>query len=261
MLVGMCFKVGAVPFHFWSPDVYEGAPSLVTAFMATVVKTAAFAAFFRLFKVGFGGATEFWVVGIAAIAGITMTLANTTALFQNNFKRMMAFSSISHTGHLLLGLLGAAATVGSASGPVLLYLLSYSVATIGAFSIFILVSEQTGSEHFAAFEGLGKRNPLLAAVMAICILSLAGIPPTAGFFGKYFLFTQAFDRFPWLVVLAVLNSAISIYYYFRVIIAMYFHEPSRESVVVPWGFRWVMVAAVVLIALICLQPSVVLAMP
>jgi NADH-quinone oxidoreductase subunit N len=263
MLVGMSFKVGAVPFHFWSPDVYEGSPSLVTSFMATVVKTAGFAAFFRLFSIGFGEAAHFWMPGVAAIAGITMILANTTALFQNNFKRMMAYSSISHTGYLMLGLLGigTAAANSAASGAILLYTFSYSIATICAFAIFILVSEQTGSENFAAFEGLGKRNPLLAAVMAVAILSLAGIPPMAGFFGKYFIFTQAFAKYPWLVVIAVLNSAISIYYYFRVIISMYFHEPSRESVVVPNGYRAVMILGVILIALLCAMPGMILAMP
>lgn len=259
MLVGMCFKVGAVPFHFWSPDVYEGSPSLVTAYMATVVKTAGFAAFYKLFAIGFAGAAAFWSPGVAVLAALTMILANTTALFQNSFKRMMAYSSISHTGYLMLGLLGMAGM--ASSGAILLYTLTYSVATICAFSIFILVSEQSGSDHFAAFEGLGKRNPLLAAVMAVAILSLAGIPPTAGFFGKYFLFAQAFEKYPWLVVIAVLNSAVSIYYYFRVIIAMYFHEPSRESIVVPVGYRWVMVAGLMLIALLCAVPGVVLALP
>ncbi len=258
MTVGMCFKVGAVPFHFWSPDVYEGSPSLVTAFMATVVKTAGFAAFFLLFRKAFDGAANFWEPGLAAIAGITMILANTTAIFQNNFKRMMAYSSVSHTGYLLLGLLGTAGA--ASSGAVLLYLLTYSVATICAFAVFIAVSEQSGSENFGAFEGLSKRSPMLAAVMALSVLSLAGIPPLAGFFGKYFLFVQAFEKWPWLVVVAVLNSAVSIYYYFRVIIAMYFEEPSREAVAVPRGFGWVVVAGLAIIALICLAPGAVLAM-
>ena len=258
ILVGMCFKVGAVPFHFWSPDVYQGSPSLVTAFMATIVKTASFGAFYLLFRKGFDGAGSFWEPGVAAIAGITMILANTTALFQNNFKRMMAYSSISHTGYLMLGLLGGAGA--ASSGSILLYTLTYSIATICAFAIFILVSEETGSENFGAFEGLGKRNPLLAGIMAVSVLSLAGIPPMAGFFGKYFLFVQAFEKYPWLIVVAVLNSAVSIYYYFRVIISMYFQEPSRESVSVPSGFRWVVVAGLVLIALICLVPGMVLGM-
>lgn len=256
MLVAMAFKVGAVPFHFWSPDVYEGAPNLVTAYMATVVKTAGFAAFYKVFAVGLQGIAPVWAPAIAGMAAITMTLANSTALFQNNFKRMMAYSSISHTGYLLLSLLGGA---GAASlGALLLYLLSYSVATVCAFAVFILVSEQSGSQNFGAFEGLSKRNPWMAALMAISLLSLAGIPPLAGFFGKYFLFAQAFSNYPLLVVLAVLNSAVSIYYYFRTIIAMYFEEPSREKIAVPSAFAWAMGLGLLLIALICLAPGTVL---
>jgi len=256
ILVGMSFKVSAVPFHFWAPDVYTGSPNLVTAFMATVVKTAGFAAFYKLFSVGFGPASEFWSPPVAVIAAMTMTLANLTALFQTDFKRMMAYSSISHAGYLLLAVL-AAGTPGS-GGAILLYLLTYSIATICAFGAYMTVAEPGLDGSFSAFNGLEKKSPLLAAVLAISMLSLAGIPPTAGFFGKYFLFAAAFEQYPWLVVLAVINSAISIYYYFKVIIAMYFTrdvDRSEAPVIVPSGVRWVVFAGLLLIILLTVMPG------
>lgn len=254
ILVGLSFKISAVPFHFWAPDVYQGSPNLVTAFMATVVKTAGFAAFYRLFSTAFIGAADFWAPAVAMIAGLTMTLANTTALFQTDFKRMMAYSSISHAGYLLLAVLAAGQA--GAGGAILLYTLVYSIATICAFAVFMIVAEQNYDASFDAFNGLSKKEPLLALVMAISMLSLAGIPPTAGFFGKYFLFTAAFAKYPWLVVLAVVNSAISIYYYFKVIIALYFSkEENAYEVAVPASFRWVMLAGLLLIALLTLLPG------
>ncbi len=260
ILVGLSFKVSAAPFHFWAPDVYTGSPTLITAFMATVVKTAAFAAFYRLFSTAFVGAGAFWQAAVAAIAVLTMVVANTTALFQTNFKRMMAYSSIAHAGYLMLALL--AVEQPGAAGALLLYVLSYSVATICAFACFLIVSEQNQDETFAAFNGLGKKQPLVAAAMAVSMLSLAGIPPTAGFFGKYFLFSAAFEGYPWLVVVAVLASAVSIYYYFRVIIAMYFtSEESAYEVHLPWGFKAAMAVGLGLIALLAVLPGGVLGLP
>ena len=259
MLVGLGFKVSAVPFHFWAPDVYTGSPNLVTAFMATVVKTAAFAAFYRLFALAFAGAESFWSISVAVLAALTMTLANVTAIFQTGFKRMMAYSSISHAGYLLLGIL-AIGQAGSA-GAILFYTLTYSIATICAFGCYIAVAEPGGNGSFEAFNGLHKRQPFLAAVMVISMLSLAGIPPTAGFFGKYFLFTAAFNEYPWLVVLAVINSAISIFYYFRIIIAMYFsREDSTLAVPVPMAVRWVVLMGLLLIVLLTLAPGSVYAL-
>lgn len=260
ILVGLSFKVSAVPFHFWAPDVYLGSPTVITAFMATVVKTAAFAAFYRLFSIAFVGAGEFWMAAVAIAAVLTMVVANTTALLQTNFKRMMAYSSVAHAGYLMLALLAIGQP--NTAGALLLYLLSYSVATICAFACFLLVSEQNQDESFAAFNGLAKKQPLVAAAMAISMLSLAGIPPTAGFFGKYFLFASAFENFPWLVVLAVLGSAISIYYYFKVIVAMYFTaEESAYEVQIPWGFRAAMAIGIGLTALLALVPGNVLLLP
>lgn len=254
ILVGLSFKISAVPFHFWAPDVYTGSPNLVTTFMATVVKTAGFAALYRLFSLGFGPAIEFWAIPVAAIAALTMTVANLTALFQQEFKRMMAYSSISHAGYLLLAVL-AAGQAGSA-GAILLYVLTYSIATICAFGCYIAVSEQNLDDSISAFNGLGKKNAFLAAVMAVSMLSLAGIPPTAGFFGKYFVFSTAFQQYPWLVVLAVVNSAISIYYYFKVIIAMYFsRDENAYEVSIPASVRWVSVICLLLIALLTIAPG------
>ncbi|MEO6759500.1 MAG: NADH-quinone oxidoreductase subunit N, partial [Saprospiraceae bacterium] len=259
ILVGLGFKISAVPFHFWAPDVYTGSPNLVTTFMATVVKTAAFAAFYRLFSTAFAGAESFWSVSVAVLAALTMTVANLTAIFQTDFKRMMAYSSISHAGYLLLAIL-AIGQAGS-GGAILLYTLTYSIATICAFGCYMAVAEPNGDGSFEAFKGLGKRQPLLALVMAISMLSLAGIPPTAGFFGKYFLFTAAFGKYPWLVVLAVMNSAVSIFYYFKVIISLYFsREDSSLPVPLPMAVRWVVITGIVLIALLTLMPGSVYSM-
>ncbi|MCC6462123.1 MAG: NADH-quinone oxidoreductase subunit N, partial [Saprospiraceae bacterium] len=183
IIIGLSFKVSAVPFHFWAPDVYTGSPTVVTTFMATVVKTAGFAAFYRLFSTAFAGAGEFWTTAVAMVAALTMIVANTTAIFQTNFKRMMAYSSVSHAGYLLMAILVAGQA--GAAGAVLYYLLVYSIASVCAFGCFMLVAEQNQNEGFSAFQGLSKKQPLLAAAMAIAVLSLAGIPPTAGFFGKY----------------------------------------------------------------------------
>jgi NADH-quinone oxidoreductase subunit N len=258
MLVGLSFKVSAVPFHFWAPDVYTGSPNLITVFMSTVVKIAGFAAFYRLFSMAFEPAIEVWSAPVAMISALTMTLANTTALFQTDFKRMMAYSSISHAGYLLLAILAIGTT--GADRALMFYLLTYAVATICAFGAYMVVAEQKGDGSFAAFNGLSKHSPFLAAVLAISMLSLAGIPPLAGFFGKYFLFTAAYAKFPWLVVLAVINSAISIYYYFKIIIAAYFTKESHDAVgndaiLVPVGIRWAVVLGLLLIVLITILPD------
>jgi NADH-quinone oxidoreductase subunit N len=256
MATGLCFKISAVPFHFWAPDVYEGSPNLITVFMATVVKTAAIAAFFRLFSTAFAPVFSTWGDVLAVVSALTMTLANVTAIFQFNFKRMMAYSSISHAGYLLLGML-AVESAGS-GGALLIYTISYSIATICAFGVFVLVSEQQNDDRsFEAFTGLGKTQPFLAAIMAVCMLSLAGIPPLAGFFGKYFLFAGAFEKYPLLVLLAIVNSSISIYYYFRVLNAMYFSKEKAlgEKVVVPVAYRWVMLAGLLLMAVLAVTPG------
>jgi NADH-quinone oxidoreductase subunit N len=227
LMIALLFKVGAAPFHFWSPDVYDGSPTLFTAFMSTVVKTAGFAAFFNLFVFCFQNIGSDWKIVIAVVSAMTMFIANITAIYQSSFKRMMAYSSISHAGYLLMALLCTNAQQGQSA--LLLYLTAYCVASIAVFAIFILVQKQTQRSDFDAFNGLGKRNPLLAVVMTLGMLSLAGIPLTAGFFGKYYLFTVAFAQYKPLVIIAILNSAISIYYYFRVIINMWFKESEHHA--------------------------------
>jgi NADH-quinone oxidoreductase subunit N len=259
IIIGLSFKISAVPFHFWAPDVYQGSPNLVTAFMATVVKTAGFAAFYRLFSMAFPGAQSFWSLPVAVVAALTMTVANLTAIFQTDFKRMMAYSSISHAGYLLLAVLAIRTEGGD--NAMLFYVLTYSLATVCAFGAYMVVAEQNGDGSFSAFNGLSKKQPLLAAVLAISMLSLAGIPPTAGFFGKYFLFTAAFAKYPWLVVLAVINSAISIYYYFKIIIAMYFaREENTYDVALPASIRWAVLLGMLLIALLTVFPGSVYAL-
>ena len=253
IIVGLCFKVGAAPFHFWTPDVYEGSPTLITAFMSTVVKTAGFAAFLRLFSVCFAPMSEFWVPALLIITIITLFIGNITALYQQSFKRMLAFSSISHAGYLLFAIVALGA---SSANSVFMYSTAYSIASIIAFGALILVHQQTGSDNFDTFNGLAKRNPFLAFVLTISMLSLAGIPLTAGFIGKFFVFSGALEQYhTTLVILAVINAIISIFYYFRVIIAMYFRSSECEEVTVPGYFNFVLGLAAVVTIVIGVYPA------
>ena len=227
MLVAMAFKVSAAPFHFWAPDVYQGSPTVITAFMSTIVKTAAFTAFIRLFLVGFGGIDERWNMVMAFIIALSLVIANITAASQNNVKRMLAYSSISHAAFMLMGIL--AVKPGMSIPSILYYSLAYSIGSITAFTIIYLIAKKS-DETIDSFNGLSKRNPLMAFCMLIAMLSLAGIPVTAGFFAKYYIFTTIMTTsFKWLTVLAVLTSAVGVYYYFKVIIAMYFKSAKDES--------------------------------
>jgi NADH-quinone oxidoreductase subunit N len=238
MIIGLCFKVGAAPFHFWTPDVYEGSPTLITAFMSTVVKTAGFAAFLRLFAVSFGPLADFWMPTLLIITILTLFIGNLTALYQHSFKRMLAFSSISHAGYLLFAIVALSSASGNA---VFIYATAYSIASIIAFGVLLLIQQQLGSDSFESFNGLGKRNPFLAAVLTIAMLSLAGIPLTAGFVGKFLMFTGAMARYQvWLVGIAVINAIISIFYYFRVIISMYFRTAEHEELTVPGYYQFVL---------------------
>ncbi len=226
ILVGMAFKISAAPFHFWAPDVYEGSPTLVTSFMATVVKTAAIASFLRLFFICFGSIGNEWTNVLTVLAILTMSIGNITALYQKNFKRLLAYSGISHAGFLLIGVIVYA----NSAGAVLYYSIAYSLASLTAFTILIFLSSKNGDTAITSFNGLGKRNPWLAVAMTIAMLSLAGIPPTAGFFGKYYLFNLAIrDGQWWLVGFGLLNSLISVYYYFWIIICMFVKEPADET--------------------------------
>ncbi|ARK10483.1 NADH-quinone oxidoreductase subunit N [Fibrella sp. ES10-3-2-2] len=270
LLIGMLFKVSAAPFHFWTPDVYDGAPSLFTAFMSTVVKTAGFAALLRVLMVCFntGSVYAYWVQVLAIITILTLVIGNITAVYQSSFKRMMAYSSISHAGYLLIGLIGLTQ---QSKGAIAFYSLAYSVSTIAAFGILLLVvknrpindalvGDQTTltrpDESYEAFNGLARANPLLGFVMTVAMLSLAGIPLTAGFWGKFMLFSTAVDRgLVWILVVAVLMSAVSIYYYFRVIIAMYFREGNAEAIRVAPFYRFMLIAATVITIVLGVVPG------
>lgn len=237
IIMGMAFKVSAAPFHNWAPDVYQGSPTVITAFMATVVKIAAIAAFLRLMMGSFAAAQGWWTILLSVIAILTMTIGNITALYQTNFKRLMAYSGISHAGYLLIGIVALTYDNGSfsSSGAILYYTFAYAMASIAAFAVLLVIAGNTGDSSISAFNGLAKRDPLLAVGMTVCMLSLAGIPPLAGFFGKYYLFALAINKGLWvLAAFAVLNSLIGIYYYFIVFINMFVKDkqegmPSTSS--------------------------------
>ena len=228
MLIGLSFKVSAAPFHFWAPDVYQGAPTVITAFMSTIVKTAAFAAFLRLFSTSFSFVGSSWHGILWLMAALTLLTGNITAVLQTSTKRMLAYSSVAHAGYMLLGLIAGNSFSDSA---ILTYAAAYSIASIGTFCIISIIDHARGNDGVDAFNGLGKSNPFLALVMTIALLSLAGIPPTAGFFAKYYIFTSAFlAGNPGLVLIAIIASLIGVYYYFRILIAMYFKEGVKEKI-------------------------------
>ncbi|HEY3387865.1 MAG TPA: NADH-quinone oxidoreductase subunit N [Saprospiraceae bacterium] len=230
MVVAMLFKVAAVPFHFWSPDVYEGSPSLVTTVMATLVKVTFFAAFYRLMAGGLFGIDAYTSDILVLVAAITMIVGNLAALNQQNFKRLLAYSGISHAGYMLLAILSLKT---NASSALFFYGASYMLATIGAFAIAIPVFNATGKETIDAFDGLGRKKPFLAAMLTMSMLSLAGIPPLAGFLGKYYIFSEAIKNgYVVLTLLAVVASIIGVYYYFKVILAMY-TKPGDDTNVKP----------------------------
>jgi len=233
ILAGFGFKIAAVPFQMWTPDVYEGAPTPVTAFLSVASKSAGFAAVMRIFDValGQGEIQVVWTQMFVVISILTMFVGNLAALLQTNIKRMLAYSSIAHVGYMLMGL--AAANPGGAPNglsAVMFYLLVYAFTNLGAFAVVIAVSRYVEGEDISSYAGLGQRAPILALIFSICLLSLAGIPPLAGFFAKMYLFWAAAERGLYLpVILGVINSAISLYYYARVIRQMYMLEPATAA--------------------------------
>jgi NADH-quinone oxidoreductase subunit N len=231
MATGFAFKIAAAPFQMWTPDVYEGAPTPMTAFMSVGPKAAGFAAFLRVFLVALPAFKPDWSSLVWVLAVLTMTVGNITALYQQNIKRMLAYSSIAHAGYILVGF-----TAGNAVGTagILFYMLSYAFMNIGAFAVIILVGKK-GEENnnVSDYAGFGYRHPILGIAMCIFLFSLAGIPPAAGFVGKFYLFSGAVQAgYIWLAVIGVLNSAASVYYYLRVMVFMYFKDPTEE-------FEWV----------------------
>ena len=225
--IGMAFKVAAVPFHFWAPDVYHGSPTLITSYMITVVKAAGFAAFLRLTITCFGIDTHLWSQTIAVIAALSIVFGNIGALTQTRTKRMLAYSSIAHTGYILIALVAAQK---SASAVLLYYSIAYILSNLSAFIVVIMVKKSVGNSTIDSFNGLSKVHPLVAFCTAISFLSLTGIPPLAGFMAKYYVFTSALSyRYIWLVVVAILGSVVSIFYYFRPIINMYMKKPHADT--------------------------------
>jgi NADH-quinone oxidoreductase subunit N len=230
MLVGagLCFKVAAAPFHVWTPDVYEGSPTPVTAFLSTASKVAAFSIFVRIFYVGLHHFELDWQNVLAAVAALSMLVGNLGAITQNNIKRMLAYSSIGHAGYVLLGVI-AVSEMGIYG--VLVYSVVYLFATMGIWAtILMLARADYAGEQVSDFDGLHRRAPFWAFSMIVFLLSLGGIPPTAGFIGKYFLFAAAVKAgFGWLAIVAVLMSAVSMFYYLRVVVAMYLRDGEGEG--------------------------------
>lgn len=228
ILAGLGFKIAAAPFHMWTPDVYEGAPTTVTAFMATATKTAGFAAVLRVFLFGFQPLFPEWQPVVAILAALTMIVGNVAALVQNNVKRTLAYSSIAHAGYALVGV--AAGAAGGATA-VVFYLAAYAFTTLAAFAVMAAVgSRKEEDQTFEAYAGLGRRKPLLGLVMAVAMFSLIGIPPTAGFVGKYLLFGAAVSSgLTWLAVIGVLTSVVSAYFYLRLVMTMFMREPRAEG--------------------------------
>lgn len=227
LAVAFAFKIAAAPFHMWAPDVYEGAPTSVTAFMSVGPKAAGFAALGRVFLVAFGSLHLEWVQILVPLSIITMAVGNVLAISQTNIKRMLAYSSIAHAGYALLGVI-AGNSEGLAS--MMNYIFIYAFMNMGAFAVVILMrSEDFKGESIRDFQGLAKTHPLASALMLVFMFSLTGIPPTAGFVGKFYIFMAAIGAgYTWLVVLAVIFSAISAYFYLRIVIYMYMKEPEQE---------------------------------
>jgi len=240
-VVGLGFKVAAVPFHFWAPDAYQGAPTPTAAFIASGSKVAGFFVLARVMMHGFKGAEGSgawhayqpgWVPLLAILAGASMLLGNLTAIVQSSVRRLLAYSAIAHAGYMLLGVLphgeqGLAALV--------YYVITYGLATLGAFGVVSIVEAQTGNDRLSDFAGLSRRDPVVSVCMLVFMLSLAGIPPLAGFFGKFYLFASALNAAPsdlgllWLVVVALTLSAVSLYYYLQVLKQIYVTEPGQGT--------------------------------
>jgi len=256
LLVGFGFKISSAPFHMWAPDVYEGAPTSVTALIATGSKAAVFAVLVRLLLSGVRAVQADWTAVLWVLAALTMTLGNVVAIAQSNLKRMLAYSSIAHVGYMLVGLVAGGA---AGAGAVLFYLLAYTFTTAGTFGV-ITLCVRAGEEAVDVrdYAGLGRRHPVLAFALALLLLSLVGIPPLAGFVGKFYLFGAAVRAgFVWLAVLGVLNSAVAAYYYLRVIVTMYMQEPDGQSASVAPSFAGglALTIAVIGVVLLGLMPA------
>lgn len=260
LAIGLLFKISAAPFHFWTPDVYEGAPTIFTMFMSTVVKTAGFAAIYQILDVTFAGYQRNWIIVVYFITIITLIIGNISAVYQQSAKRMLAFSSISHAGYMLLTVCANQPTT---SSNILYYSLAYTLATAVSFAVLMVVAEyQTGRvdkpENFSSLNGLAKNNPDLAFAFTIAILSLAGIPLTAGFWGKFFVFNDMFSKnLTYPIIIAVLMSAVGIYYYFKGITSVYFNNGTIEKIETPFLFKFALWTASIGTLVLGIYPTIV----
>src|SRR5574341_1004839 len=252
ILVGLGFKVAAVPFHMWTPDVYQGAPSAVTAFMAAGAKIAGFAALLRVFTLAFPSLASDLTPILAVISALTMIVGNVLAIAQTNIKRLLAYSSIAHAGYVLMAFVpyGQQSVVATSVAAGLFYLVSYALTNFGAWAVVIALEKAEGKGlEIVEYGGLGRKYPALAAAMAVFMLSLTGIPPTLGFVGKFYLFRAAISgQFYLLAVIGVLTSLISAYYYLRVVVTMYMREGEPETTAEPWlNIAWAVSALLTVI--------------
>lgn len=253
IVIGILFKIAAAPFHFWAPDVYEGSPTMTTALMSTLAKVVAIATLYKLLS-GLTTLSPKVEVLIVVISILSMTVGNIMALRQKNVKRMLAYSGISHAGFMLMALLSMA----SAASTLLYYTAAYALAGIAAFAVIIFITKDKDNEDVFNFNGLGKTNPLLAAILTASLLSMAGIPIFSGFFAKFMLFTQTIKAgYLVVVIAAVINSIISVGYYFKLILAMYTKDASEEKKAVPFVYYAVAVLAILLNIIIGIYPSIV----
>jgi NADH-quinone oxidoreductase subunit N len=257
LVAGFGFKIAAVPFQMWVPDVYEGAPTPVTAYLSVASKAAGFAVIIRVFYEAFGPVSLDWGVIFAVLAAITMTVGNIVALTQKNIKRMLAYSSIAQAGYVMIGL--AAVTV-EATSAIMFFLACYALTNLGAFIAIIAISNKINSDEIADYSGMVRRAPLFALALALCLISLTGIPPTAGFMAKIYIFSAGVNAdLLWLVIIAVINSAISAYYYLRVVRVMFLGEPlSEERIHASSGLRVALAIACLGVLLLGIYPWILM---
>jgi NADH-quinone oxidoreductase subunit N len=258
LIAGFAFKIAIVPFHMWAPDIYEGAPTSITVFLAVASKTAGLAVLLRLFMTGMPSVASYWIELVVALCVITLVLGNLVAIPQTNIKRLLAYSSISQAGYFLLGII-ANSSLGVAS--ILLYSLFYLFANMGAFGVVIAVSKATGSDEIKDYAFLAKRSPFLAAVMLISLLSLAGIPPLAGFIGKFYLFLSIIEKGQlWLAFLSIGMSVVSVYYYLKVVKVMYFGESTEklEVISVSKGTKLALTISIIVLVVLGIYPTQVI---
>ncbi|RJQ30211.1 MAG: NADH-quinone oxidoreductase subunit N [Peptococcaceae bacterium] len=253
LVAGLGFKISAVPFHMWAPDIYEGAPTPITAFLAAGSKAASFAILLRVFAAGLAGIWDNWAMLVAILAGVTIIIGNLVAIPQTNIKRMLAYSSIAQAGYILVGLVTASPAGIKA---VIFYSFLYIFATIGAFTVASHFYTVTGSDEIKDYAGLSQRSPLMAAVLVVAMLSMAGIPPLAGFVGKFYLFQTIVENYLWLAFIGLIMSMVSVYYYLMVALVMYRNQPADATPIqVPYPVAVTLILATVLTLFIGIYPN------